>query len=220
MPGEARQALDKARQLIGPDERIALRRAQVSFYEGGAAALRAQLAGAAFDSSENLTTLLRAARLSLLLGDTSTARRLLNKGVRLAGAAASNLDFPWYERQGESGELTAAMVELAGGDRAAAQARLRALSARITQLQQAGLERFGLYTLLAQISSLRGDPSTAMRSLHKATDLGWRATAEAIYDPAYASLQSRSDFRSLVERLERETAPMRVQASRAADGRP
>ena len=213
MPAEARAILEHARLAIGNDERIGLLRAAVSFYEGGATALRSQLAAGHFDSSSSPTMLLRAARLELLAEDGAAARRLLEKALASAGGAAGNLDRPWYIRQGESGELTAALIELATAERGAATARLTALLSRLQDMQQAGGERYGLYTLRAQALALQGDSEGAMAALDHAADLGWRATAEATRDPALASLRSNPDFRSLVERIESDAAQVRPQVA-------
>jgi len=205
LAAEARQALERARVAANTDEGVAVRLAVVSFYEEGAAALRQHLVAARPESSAHADTLLRAARAELLLGEAAAARTLLERAL-----AAPDLDRrpddPWYERQGDSLELTRALVELKTGEEVSANRRLEALSSRLTRLTAAGVERFGVYKLRAEVLALRGDPDGAMAALRHAVALGWREASQAAHDPAFSSLQSRSDFRALLEEIRKMNA--------------
>ena len=68
--------------------------------------------------------------------------------------------------------------------------------------------------------ALRGDADGAMRALRHAADLGWRESIDAEHDPAFGSLQSRSDFRSLIERTGKDNLQMRQKFSPSAGEQP
>jgi hypothetical protein len=106
-----------------------------------------------------------------------------------------------------------AIADLRLGDRAAAELALGALSKSLDRLIADGVERYGVYKLRAQVLALRGDADGAMRALRHAADLGWRESIDAEHDPAFASLQSRSDFRSLIERTGKDNLQMRQKFS-------
>ena len=208
---EARETMVRAHEAVGDNERIAARLAQVSYYEGGDAALRAQLQTTSLDSSTSANTWCYLARLKLILGDAPGAKELLDKAVAASNPSQGTLDLQpsaWYERQGESNDLILAMAELRLGDRSSALPRLDALLARLERLRQAGVERYGLYTLRGEALALRGDLDESMAALDRAAALGWRAATEALHNPAFAALQSRNDFRLLIQRLQQHDSWM------------
>jgi transcriptional activator of cad operon len=198
----ARATLEQARTAANDADSIAVRLAQVSYYEGGASALRAQIDATDIAASTHADTLMLAAHLELLLNDAPTAKRMLDRALAAPDLDPSTLDHPWRERQGESSELTMAIVELQTGDRAAAGQRLDALGRSIDRMMADGVERYGAYKLRAEVLALRGDADGAMQALRHAADLGWRGSIEAVHDPAFAALRSRADFRSLIERID------------------
>ena len=214
LAAQARETLERARLAVGSDERTAVRLAHISYYEGGASALLAQLQAGHFDSSTRADTLLLAAREHLLLDDAPAAIRLLRKALAAPDLSRDTLDHPWYVREGDSNELVLATAELRVGERIAAERRLDALLATLERLRQAGVERYGVYKLRGAVLALRGDPDAAMTALGRAAELGWRAASEAMHDPALASLQSRRDFRVLMERLQEQD--VRMQSNMAA----
>jgi transcriptional activator of cad operon len=217
LPAQARAVLQRAGKIAPDDPHLALRLAEVSLYEGGVSALREQLARVRLAAAPDATTLIRAAHLQLLAGDVPAARALLARIKPPEGKPGPpDLNRPWYVRQGESGELTAALVDLAAGDHATAERRLSHLSSVLAQMHDAGLERYGLYTLQAQVLAAQGDSNRALEALEHAAALGWRATSEVEHDPALATLQQRGDFQALLQRLEGDTAAVRTQEA----GRP
>jgi TolB-like protein/tetratricopeptide (TPR) repeat protein len=205
---DARATLEKARAATGDEERVAVRLAQISYYEGGAPKLLAQMQAGQFDASTRADTLFLAARQRLLLNDAAATKRLLNKVLTASDLGRTSLDHPWYERQGESNELVLAMAELAGNERHSAEQRLAALLLRLEGLRQAGIERYGVYKLQAEVLALQGNADGAMAALDRAATLGWRAATEALHEPALVSLQSRGDFRSLLGRLQADDQRM------------
>jgi transcriptional activator of cad operon len=209
----ARATLEQAGAAANNADSVAVRLAQISYYEGGASALRAQIAATGIAASTHADTLLLAAHLELLLDDAPTAKRMLDKALAAPDLDQSTLDHPWRERQGESSELTMAIADLRLGDRAAAELALGALSKSLDRLIADGVERYGVYKLRAQVLALRGDADGAMRALRHAADLGWRESIDAEHDPAFGSLQSRSDFRSLIERTGKDNLQMRQKFS-------
>ncbi len=204
----ARGSLEQARATAPSEEAVAVRLALVSYYEGGAPALRSQLANARFDASAHADTLLLAARLQLLLHDAAAARRLLEQALAAPDLGRDTLDNAWIEREGDSNELTMAISELWSDDRTSAVRRLDALTARLARMTQAGIERYGVYKLRAEVLALRGDADGAMLALQHAADLGWRDALQAEHDPAFASLRERGDYRVLIERLNQQNLQM------------
>ncbi|MFI4869885.1 MAG: winged helix-turn-helix domain-containing tetratricopeptide repeat protein [Steroidobacterales bacterium] len=200
----ARTTLEQARAIAPNQEAVAVRLARVSYYQGGTPALRSQLSNAHFDASKHADTLLLAARLQLLLHDAAAAKRLLEQALAAPDLGRDTLDNAWIEREGDSNELTMAISELWTDDRASALRRLDALAGRLALMMQAGIERYGVYELRAELLALRGDADGAMFALHRAADLGWRDVLQAEHDPAFASLRARSDYRVLIERLNQQ----------------
>jgi len=55
---------------------------------------------------------------------------------------------------------------------------------------------------------MRGDADGALVALGHAAELGWRGAMQALHDPALASLQSRADFKALLQRLQEQDQRM------------
>jgi TolB-like protein len=210
LPAPARATLEQARPTAPSDEAVAVRLALISYYEGGVPALRSQLTGAHFEASTRADTLLRAAHLQLLLHDAPAAKRLLDQALAASDLGRDTLDNAWIEREGDSNELAMAIAELWLDDRPAALLRLNALATRLQSLMQAGVERYGAYTLRAEVLALRADADGAMLALRHAADLGWRDATQAEHDPAFDSLRVRSDFRVLIERAKQQNLQMQA----------
>jgi TolB-like protein/DNA-binding winged helix-turn-helix (wHTH) protein len=208
LPASARATLERARQAAPSDEAVAVRLALISYYQGGAPALREQLAATHFEASTRADTLLLAARLQLLLHDAPAARRLLDQALAATDLGRDTLDNAWIEREGESNELALALTELWMDDRPAALRRLDALATRVQGLMQAGVERYGAYKLRAEVLALRADADGAMLALRHAADLGWREAMQAEHDPAFESLRARSDYRALIEHAKQQNLQM------------
>jgi hypothetical protein len=152
--------------------------------------------------------LLRAARLHILMGEAPLAKKLLEKALAAPDLSRTTLDHPFYVRQGESYVLVMALAENGSGDRRAAERQLDVLLAALDRMKQAGMERYGVYTLRADVLAMRGDADGAMAALGRAAELGWRGAIQALHDPALASLQARADFKALLERLREQDQRM------------
>jgi hypothetical protein len=213
LTAQARDTLERARGEGGNDEAIAVRLAEVSYYERGAPAAQTLLQAGHFDSSSRADTLFHAARLHMLLGNAAAARQLLHQALAAPDLSRSTLDHLWYLREGESNGLVLAVAETRLGDRGSAEQQLATLQSSLETLKQAGVERYGVYTLRAAVLAMRGDADGAMVALGHAAELGWRGAMQARQDPAWASLQSREDFRALLERLERQNQRMSTSVS-------
>jgi transcriptional activator of cad operon len=214
LTAEARRSLEEARSATGSEERVAVRLAQLSYYEGGESALRAEMAASHVESSKHADTLFLAAHEELMLHDPATARRLLAQALAAPDLVPRALDDPWYERQGESEDVVFALAELGAGERDSAQRRLDALLARLDRLGQGGVERYGVYKLRAAALTLRGDLDGAMSALRRAADMGWHEATQAVHDPVFAPLQSRNDFQLLIGRVQGEDLQMRSRIPR------
>ncbi len=208
LPARAREALERARVTGSNEEAIAIRLAEVSYYEGGASTVEPLLRAGRFDSSSRSDTLLRAARIHMLLGDALAAKQLLQKALAAPDLSRTTLDHPWYLREGESYRLVLAQAEMTLGDRRSAQQQLEALLASLDAMERAGVERYGVYYLQAMALAMRGDGDGAMVALGHAAELGWRGAMQATRDPTLTALQSRADFRMLIERLQLQNQRM------------
>jgi TolB-like protein/DNA-binding winged helix-turn-helix (wHTH) protein len=213
LPAQAREILERARAAGVSDEAVAVRLAEVSYYESGPAAALAQMQVGHFDSSNRADILLRAARLHSLLGDAPATKQLLQKALAAPDLSRATLDHPWYLREGESYGLVLALAESRLGDRRSAEQQLDILLAALERMKQAGVERYGVYELRAAVLAMRGDADGAMVALGHAAELGWRGVMQAMHDPALDSLQSRADFQALLERLRAQNQRMSANLS-------
>jgi tetratricopeptide (TPR) repeat protein len=215
LPARARDTLEVARAKTKEEEGVNEALADVAYYEGGAAALRAYLAATRLEESSHSGTLLSAAYYRLLIGDAAAARPLIERALKAADYIPGTLESPWdAARWGHSDDLTIAMVELRNGDKPSALRRLDAVSAMLDQLVRNGDKRYGVDELRATVLALRGDGDGAMRSLAGAADLGWRRAWWAEREPDVSALWARSDFRALMSRVNESNAELRKRAIR------
>jgi len=211
LPAQARETLERARMTVSNDEAFAIRLAEVSYYEGGSAAALGLLQTGHFNSSNHADTLLRAARLHMLLAGAAAAKQLLQRARAAPDWTHVTWDDPWDLREGESYELVLALAQKSLGDSRSAEQELDTLLAALESMKQAGMERYGMYYLLAAARAMRGNADGAMAALGRAAELGWRGAIRARHDPALASLQSRADFQALLERLRLQDQRMSTQ---------
>jgi len=215
LPARAREALEAGRAKSKEENAANDALADVAYYEGGAAALRAHLATARVEESSHSGTLLSAAYHRLLIGDAAAARLLIERALKAADFMPGTLESPWdAARWGHSDDLTIAMVELQNGDKPSAMRRLDAVSATLDRLVRNGDKRYGVDELRATVLALRGDGDGAMRSLSRAADLGWRRAWWAEREPDLSALWTRSDFRALMTRVNESNAELRKTAIR------
>jgi TolB-like protein/DNA-binding winged helix-turn-helix (wHTH) protein len=168
--------------------------------EGGLPALRKQIATNATGLADSSEMLLDTSYAELLAGDFVAARRQLDRALASQGFSAEALDQPWSVRTGFSYQLIAAVAELETGSTASAKRRLERLKLQTDQLINAGVERYGVYELQAQVFAYSGDAERAMRALRRAFELGWRGVWWAEHEPYLASLRTRGDYQSLIQR--------------------
>lgn len=216
---DARALLEQARKATGQDEMVNVRLARVAFYEKGPAAARMLLDANGLESSSGGDTLLEAGRLELLLNNPTVALRLLQQAQAAKDFPHVSPTDPWFERQGSSTELDQAEALMQLGNRTDALAKLTALDQRLTRMRLAGMERGGLYMLMAQSAALQGHADDAMAALDHAFDLGWRASMRAEHDPAFQTLAGRADFRQLLARMRAENAESPALARNAGASR-
>jgi transcriptional activator of cad operon len=202
LPARAREILGIARVECNDEEGVSDELAEVAYYEGGVPALQAHLVATRLEDSPHAGRLLSAAYYRLLIGDDATARALVERALKAQDFTPGTLESPWDAAHwGHSDELTIALVDLRNGDRRSAMRRLDAVSATLDQLVRNGEKLYGVDELRAAVWSLRGDGAEAMRFLAHAADLGWRRSWWAEREPDVAALWGRSDFRTLIARV-------------------
>lgn len=202
MASDAKHLYEQARAATHDDEAASIGLAKVAFYEGGADALRFQLATTRLEQSEHARSLIEAAHFRLLLGDAAQARRLMTTAMLASDFDSARFNGAWFARWGWSDQLILATAELQVGESASATQHLEQISELLERMMAAGEERFGIYALKAQVLALSGNAAGAMQALTRAVDLGWRYAWWAQREPYLASLWSRSDFRALMARVE------------------
>jgi transcriptional activator of cad operon len=187
--------------------------AKVAFYEGGPDALQAFLSASHLDEASTAVHLMRVAYLHVLAGDFASAHKTLARAMAAPDFVEAHLNDPWFARWGESDQLLVALCELQAGEKEAGERHLGQISAVIDQELAAGVERFGVYELQAQVLALRGDADAAMTALTRAADLGWRRAWWAEREPYFAALRTRDDFRKLLARVNGSNQQLRDQAN-------
>jgi transcriptional activator of cad operon len=209
LAAEARAVLEQARVATRDEEAVNAGLAQVSFVEGGADALRAQLVASRLDESQHSQALINAAWLHLLIGEVPAARASMLRAMQAEDFDASQLNSPWRARWGESDLLLLAYLEQASGASVAGAQHLRELDQLLEQLIKNGDERYGIYKLKAAVLALQGHGDEAMQALSHAFELGWRDSWRAQHEPYFDPLRGRSDFRGLLARAEAANRRMR-----------
>lgn len=177
-----------------------------TYAHAGAAAMHEQILTAGLESTKDPKLLFALADAALIAGDAPRARAFTDRALQSSDLKPNDLASPWHARAGQSYLLIAAAAEQATGDSKAAMLKLAQLSTLLDRLTAAGMRRYGIYELQAQISAQRGDPEAAMLALQRAADQGWRRVWLAEHEPYFASLRSRADFRSLLDRIRRKSA--------------
>jgi transcriptional activator of cad operon len=215
LTARARDTLEVARVKTKEEEAVNEALADVAYYEGGAAALRAHLATTRLEESPHAGKLFSAAYYRVLIGDAVTAKPLIERALKAADFMPGSLESPWdAARWGHSDDLTIALVELHNGDKPSAMRRLDAVLATLDQLVRNGDKRYGVDELRATVLALRDDGDGAMRSLERAANLGWRRAWWAEREPDVSALWARDDFRALMTRVNRSNAELQKKAIR------
>jgi TolB-like protein/DNA-binding winged helix-turn-helix (wHTH) protein len=202
MPEEARKVLARAGQETQSGEAVNIGLARIAFHEGGADALRAEIASAKLDDSPHARTLIDTAHLHLLLDEADSANKLMARAMHASDFDAGRLNSPWFARWGLSDQLVLAVAEQRSGNSVAGAQHLQEISDLLDRLILADEERYGIYALKAEVLALRGDADGAMKALNRAANLGWRESWWAEREPYFASLRDRGDFRVLTTRVD------------------
>jgi transcriptional activator of cad operon len=177
-----------------------------TYAHAGVAAMREQIVAGALDSTKDPELLFALALAALIAGDAPAARAFSDRALGSPDLKPDDLASPWLARTGYSYLLIAASAEQLTGEARGAMLKLAQLSTLLDRMTTAGMQRYGVYELQAQIAALRGDPQAAMVALQLAADHRWRQVWLAEHEPFFASLRSRADFRSLLDRVRRENA--------------
>lgn len=201
LSGLARETLERARAATGDQEAVNLAMSAVIYYDSGAGALRAHLASTKLDDSQHARTLMKVAYYHLLAQEDAATQQAITRARQAPDFNQASLNEPWFARWGDSDLLTVAQNELRMGDQDAANRDLHAVSDLLDREMAAGMERFGIYALRAEVLAMLGDGDGAIRALTRAADLGWRREWWAQREPFFAALRGRNDFRELIARV-------------------
>jgi TolB-like protein/DNA-binding winged helix-turn-helix (wHTH) protein len=203
----ARKAVEAGRGATKDEDNANLELLRVSYREGGANALRKYLDSSQLDQSPHAVTLFEAAYSRLLLNDASAAKSLIARALIAPDRQPGYAEAPWYARgagpEGNSYRIDLALAEIMLGENAAAKRDLDTVLAMLNSMIASGVERYGTYELRAKVYALQGRADDAVRDLGKAVNLGWRRSWWAANEPYFASLQSRSDFQTLLAGVSR-----------------
>jgi TolB-like protein/DNA-binding winged helix-turn-helix (wHTH) protein/Tfp pilus assembly protein PilF len=217
----ARRTLQSARETGADPETLDVALGQPEFLLGGPASLRAHLAATRLADAEDAVNLLYVGRLHALAGDFEAAKRLMDR-VRASEAFDRGLlTSPGSLRWGTGLATFVAAVDLRAGDRAAADALARELSAAVDRIVTNGQGTFGPALVRAELHALGGRTPQALEELSRAVDLGWRGAIWARLEPQYATLQAEPGFRDLLARVDQLNEAMRARVrSQDAPTRP
>ena len=155
-------------------------------------------------------TRFEAVRLYHTAGDLSRARAALQTLFDARGFNEADLYGTEQIRNGFSPALIAAGVLFASGYRERAVKMLDGLDALLDRLEANGWASYGVDSLRAESLALRGNGDSAMHSLRRAVDRGWRGAWRAREDPYLATLRDRPDFQELLKDVEARNASMRA----------
>lgn len=167
------------------------REGNIVFVEGGPPALKAWLAKSSLlDQAGTGAELVEAARLQLLAEDPVAAHVTLAHAERMLPLSASDAYDGSQIRHEYSAALIRARIALLGnGDRQRAMQQLDQVEKLLDTYEKSGGKHFGLYSLRAELYSMRGDKEKAQAAINEAWKRGWRATWRARYDPFLADVK-------------------------------
>jgi TolB-like protein/DNA-binding winged helix-turn-helix (wHTH) protein/tetratricopeptide (TPR) repeat protein len=216
LPELARESFQAAMTAVG-DARTSDSMAWLDlltlYAHGGAPAVRARIRAAGLDSKQEPHLLFEVASVELMDGDTQAARALVDRALASPELTPRDLANAWQARLGHSYLLIAAAAHRMTGDAAGAEVLLTQASKLLERLSLAGVHRYGVFELKAQIAALRGQTGEAVQLLQRATDLGWREAWLAEHEPYFGPIRANADYRALIERVQAEN----TRDSRALD---
>ena len=201
----AHRTVEAGRSATKDEDSANVELLRVSYREGGANALRKHIDSVQLEQSPHAIVLFEAAYARLLLNDATAAKSLIARALIAPDRPPGYAEAPWYARgagpEGNSYRLDLAVAEIMLGEQAAAKQDLDTVLAMLNSMIASGVERYGTYELRAKVYALQGRGDDALRDLGKAVNLGWRRSWWAANEPYFASLQSRSDFHSLLAQV-------------------
>jgi TolB-like protein/DNA-binding winged helix-turn-helix (wHTH) protein len=167
------------------------REAGIVYAEGGPPALRQWLADTRVLAGAGTgAELMEAARLQMLAEDGRGALATLTHAERMLPLSAADAYDGSQIRHEYSAALNHARVQLSGqGDRERALAQINAVEKLLDAYEQNGGRHYGLYSLRADVHSLRGEKDRARQALEAAWEHGWRTTWRARLDPFLAGVE-------------------------------
>ncbi len=174
------------------------------YAQRGRDAVRARMAAAGLDSSQDPDILFELAGIDLLVGETAAARALVDRALGSTSLRPDNLANAWEARAGRSYLVIAAAAHQATGDPAGAERWLVQASELLERMAVAGMHRHSVFELRAQIAALRGRSEESVQLLQSAVDLGWREVWSAEHEPYFASVRANAGYRALIERVRAE----------------
>jgi tetratricopeptide (TPR) repeat protein len=208
----AREVVEAARGATRDEGGANAALVRVVFCQRGVEALRRHLELSRLDDSSNSVELFEAAYAHLVIGDPAGTKRLIARALQAADRPTGYADSPWHLRgaraAGTSYRVDLAAAEIALGDRASADRELNSVLAMVNAMIGAGVERNATYELRARIHALKGEADEAIRDLDHAARSGWRGAWWALNEPYFATLRSRTDFRSLIDRINQSNQEM------------
>jgi TolB-like protein/DNA-binding winged helix-turn-helix (wHTH) protein/Tfp pilus assembly protein PilF len=145
--------------------------------------------------------LVELARAAVFAGDLSLARQLAGRVQSLPQPTDDYLRGAWSAREGRSFLLTSALLLADSGDKAGAERELASLSKLLDKIAAAGVERYGVHQLRADVAVVRGDVNGALRELQRAAELGWRDAWTIQIAPYYAEARKQPEFAAFLSAI-------------------
>lgn len=185
---------------------------------GGAIGLDAFMRRGGLADSELPTIMFELASAALMVGDSKTARDLVDRALASPQLVPEDLASPWNAREGWSYLLVTAATLRASGDAAGAERRLGELASLIDRVSNAGVRTSGLPLLEAQVAAMRGEGDAAMKALNVAVERGWNEAWLAEHQPYFESLRARKDYQAVLAAVRAKNAGTAASLRRSLSG--
>jgi tetratricopeptide (TPR) repeat protein len=179
---------------------------QTAYGLGGVEAMRRQIRDHGLDKSDDPLIWLTLAEAEMVAGDSKAARGYVDRAMASPRLDPDQVADPRAAREGQSYLLVAAAAEMATGEKARAEQRLRQLGEMLDRMAADGVRTQGMYELRANSAALRGDTRATLDALRTAISLGWRSTAQAGNDPYLREARSDPDIAKLFAEIDARNA--------------
>jgi TolB-like protein/DNA-binding winged helix-turn-helix (wHTH) protein/Tfp pilus assembly protein PilF len=174
--------------------------------KGGARGLATFVKEQNLDRATAPGVLVELARVAVLAGDHALARQFAERLQSLPQATEDYLQGAWTAREGRSFLLTSALLRSESGDQAGAERDLVTLGKLLDRISAAGVERYGVHQLRADIAIVRGDVDGALRELQRAAELGWRDVWTVQIAPHYEQARRQPEFAAFLAAISASNA--------------